>query len=229
MSRRILLIDADTAVPRHADAAARPVSSRGDDRARCGPRARARCGAIRPTSSSSRSKSRTRRASRRSRRRARRVGKLPIVLVTRVDVDGQLREAPRPQGPRRRVHRQARARPTDELVGKLDNLIGLGDLQEEDVSIPVEDDIPMEIADGDVVLDEQLDDDPARGVRNAHEMATVGGNNADARRLRWCPRRSTPRSTRCVDDNAPGMPIPDRADGGPPTPRAEPIPADARA
>jgi hypothetical protein len=64
----------------------------------------------------------------------------------------------------------------DELVGKLDNLIGLGDL-DEDVSIPVEDEIPMEIADGDVVLDEQLEEDAAAEFANEHDLATVGGNN----------------------------------------------------
>ena len=51
----------------------------------------------------------------------------------------------------------------DELVAKIDNLIGLGDLQEDDdLAIPIEDDIPMEIGDGDVVLDETVGDDGAR-------------------------------------------------------------------
>ncbi|NVB84397.1 MAG: response regulator, partial [Kofleriaceae bacterium] len=63
---------------------------------------------------------------------------------------------------------------SDELVGKIDNLIGLGDLQEdEDLGLPVEEDIPMEIADGDVVLDEQLEDDD-RVSSFEHDMQTVG-------------------------------------------------------
>jgi hypothetical protein len=49
----------------------------------------------------------------------------------------------------------------DELVGKIDNLIGLGDPVEEEISIPVEEDIPMDFADGDVVLDETVGDDGA--------------------------------------------------------------------
>ena len=62
----------------------------------------------------------------------------------------------------------------DELVGKIDNLIGLGDLQEDDddLGIAVEEDLPMEIADGDVVLDEQLDDDQVSSFE--HDMQTVG-------------------------------------------------------
>ncbi|HEY0251296.1 MAG TPA: response regulator [Kofleriaceae bacterium] len=52
-----------------------------------------------------------------------------------------------------------RSMSTHELVGKIDGLIGLGDPEEEeDLSIPVEDDIPMEIAEGDVVLDEVVGD-----------------------------------------------------------------------
>lgn len=62
----------------------------------------------------------------------------------------------------------------EELVGKIDNLIGLGDLQDDEMGIPVEEDIPMEIAEGDVVLDEQVDDDPHGSFE--HDMATVGPN-----------------------------------------------------
>ncbi|HEY5947882.1 MAG TPA: response regulator, partial [Kofleriaceae bacterium] len=103
--------------------------------------------------------------------------KLPIVLVTKsMSADSFAKHRSL------KVHADEyidkRGLTTDELVGKIDNLIGLGDLQEDDVSIPVEDEIPMEIADGDVVLDEQLDeDDPAAEFGSPHEMATVGGNN----------------------------------------------------
>jgi hypothetical protein len=102
--------------------------------------------------------------------------KMPIVLVTKsMSIDSFTKHRSL------KVHADEyidkRGLTKDELVGKLDNLIGLGDLQEEDVSIPVEDEIPMEIADGDVVLDEQLDDDAAAEFGNQHEMATVGGNN----------------------------------------------------
>ncbi len=48
---------------------------------------------------------------------------------------------------------------THELVGKIDGLIALGDPDDEELAIPVEDEIPMEIADGDVVLDEVVGDD----------------------------------------------------------------------
>ena len=67
----------------------------------------------------------------------------------------------------------------EELIGKLDNLIGLGDLQEngDALDIPVEDDIPMELADGDVVLDETVGEDgePGEAAREfVHEALTVG-------------------------------------------------------
>ena len=39
---------------------------------------------------------------------------------------------------------------THELVGKIDGLIALGDPDDEELAIPVEDEIPMEIAEGDV-------------------------------------------------------------------------------
>src|SRR5450432_2714358 len=47
---------------------------------------------------------------------------------------------------------------THELVGKIDGLIALGDPEDEDLAIPIEDEIPMEIAEGDVVLDEVVGD-----------------------------------------------------------------------
>src|SRR6185312_545475 len=53
-----------------------------------------------------------------------------------------------------------RSMSTHELVGKIDGLIALGDPEEdEELAIPVEDEIPMEIAEGDVVLDEVVGDD----------------------------------------------------------------------
>src|SRR3569623_2513674 len=63
-----------------------------------------------------------------------------------------------------------------ELVGKVDNLIVLGEPSEDDVSLPVEDDIPMEIGDGDVVLDETVaeGDDHSAANEFAHEAMTVG-------------------------------------------------------
>ena len=66
---------------------------------------------------------------------------------------------------------------THELVGKIDGLIALGDpVDEEDLSIPVEDEIPMEIADGDVVLDEVVDHAPADEFDD-HQARTVGPND----------------------------------------------------
>ena len=66
----------------------------------------------------------------------------------------------------------------EELIGKLDNLIGLGDLQEngDALDLPVDDDIPMELADGDVVLDETVGEEP--GSEFAHEAQTVGPGKA---------------------------------------------------
>ncbi|MEP6864699.1 MAG: response regulator [Deltaproteobacteria bacterium] len=52
-----------------------------------------------------------------------------------------------------------RSMSTHELVGKIDGLIALGDPEEDELAIPVEDEIPMEIAEGDVVLDEVVGDD----------------------------------------------------------------------
>src|SRR5262245_49209464 len=86
--------------------------------------------------------------------------KLPIVLVTEtMSPDSFVKHR------NLKVHADAyidkRGVSSEELVGKIDNLIGLGDLQDSDeMAIPIDDDIPMEVADGDVVLDEQLEDDP---------------------------------------------------------------------
>lgn len=66
-----------------------------------------------------------------------------------------------------------------ELIGKLDNLVGLGEPDPED-EIPVAEDIPMEIADGDVVLDEQVDDDDVGSFAQdggKHDMATINPNS----------------------------------------------------
>src|SRR5262245_20665168 len=102
--------------------------------------------------------------------------KIPIVLVTKSMSADRLAKH-RSLKVHANEYIDKRGLTKDELVGKLDNLIGLGDLQEEEVSIPVEDEIPMEIADGDVVLDEQIDDDAAAEFGDANDMATVGGNN----------------------------------------------------
>ncbi|MFT3692461.1 MAG: hypothetical protein QM831_04920 [Kofleriaceae bacterium] len=72
---------------------------------------------------------------------------------------------------------------THELVGKIDGLIALGDPDdEEDSSIPVEDEIPMEIAEGDVVLDEVVGDLEAEHnepAMLAHEPAAEPEENHD--------------------------------------------------
>src|SRR3569832_735127 len=63
-----------------------------------------------------------------------------------------------------------RSMSTHELVGKIDGLIALGDPDDEELAIPVKDEIPMEIAEGDVVLDEGVGDDHAdHPPRLAHE------------------------------------------------------------
>ena len=87
-----------------------------------------------------------------------------------------------------------RSMSTHELVGKIDGLIALGDPDDDELAIPVEDEIPMEIAEGDVVLDEVVGDDhgdqpamlshepPALAEPDAHdefedgEARTVGGD-----------------------------------------------------
>ncbi|CAN5384218.1 hypothetical protein BH11MYX1_BH11MYX1_06820 [soil metagenome] len=85
------------------------------------------------------------------------LSKVPIVLVTgSVPADSFAKHRSL------KVHADEyldkRTMSTHELVGKIDGLIALGDPEEEDLSIPVEDEVPMEIADGDVVLDEVLGD-----------------------------------------------------------------------
>ena len=97
--------------------------------------------------------------------------KVPIVLITRsLSADSFAKHRSL------KVHASEyidkRGLTSDELIGKLDNLIGLGDLEEESISIPIDDEIPMEIAEGDVVLDEQLGDDAAAEF-DEHEMAAV--------------------------------------------------------
>jgi DNA repair exonuclease SbcCD ATPase subunit len=101
------------------------------------------------------------------------LAKVPIVLVT-----GSM--APDAMAKHRGLKLHAdeyidkRAMTDDELVAKVDNLIGLGDLQEDDMGIAVEDEIPMEIADGDVVLDETVGDDSSNEFANEHDLRTVG-------------------------------------------------------
>ncbi len=66
-----------------------------------------------------------------------------------------------------------------ELVGKIDGLISLGDpvaIADEELSIPIEDEIPMEIGDGDVVLDEVVGDDPADEFQT-DDAQTAGPND----------------------------------------------------
>ena len=88
-------------------------------------------------------------------------------------VDASAADVEALRGRVRRVYGELERGPvTRELIAKIDHLIGLGDLQEDDISVPV-DDMPMEIAEGDVVLDEQVDDDPASSFE--HEMQTKSG------------------------------------------------------
>jgi hypothetical protein len=64
---------------------------------------------------------------------------------------------------------------TDDMIAKLDHLIGLGEVQEDALDIPVEDDIPMELADGDVVLDETVgEEQEAASQEFVHEALTIG-------------------------------------------------------
>src|SRR5438874_9572950 len=65
-----------------------------------------------------------------------------------------------------------RSMTSEELIAKIDNLIGLGDLQEDELGVAVDDDIPMELADGDVVLDETVGEDEEPEEFN--EARTVG-------------------------------------------------------
>lgn len=62
------------------------------------------------------------------------------------------------------------------LVQKIDALIALG---EPDDDLPIGEDIPMELADGDVVLDEQFDDDDVGSFAqdDRHDMATINPNS----------------------------------------------------
>jgi len=71
-----------------------------------------------------------------------------------------------------------------EVVGKIDNLIGLGDLSDDGAHNPAagaaaEDDLPMELADGDVVLEDHLDDHGGEedGEFDVHGAQTVGPNS----------------------------------------------------
>ena len=100
---------------------------------------------------------------------------MPIILIT-ASLSGEAFAKHRSLKTHANDYLDKRGLSNEELIGKIDNLIGLGDLQDaDDIEIPVEEDIPMEIAEGDVVLDEQVDDDPHGSFE--HEMATVGPNN----------------------------------------------------
>ena len=83
------------------------------------------------------------------------LSKVPIVLVT-----GSVPAESFAKHRNLKVHADEyldkRTMSTHELVGKIDGLIALGDPEEADLSTPVEDEVPMEIADGDVVLDDVL-------------------------------------------------------------------------
>jgi hypothetical protein len=100
------------------------------------------------------------------------LSKVPIILVTgSVPADSFAKHR------NLKVHADEyidkRTMSTHELVGKIDGLIALGEPEdEEDLSIPLEDEIPMEIADGDVVLDEVVGDaEDAQPTLLAHEPA----------------------------------------------------------
>lgn len=102
--------------------------------------------------------------------------KMPIMLIT-ASVAGDAFVKHKSLKVHANDYLDKRSLTNEELIAKIDNLIGLGDLQEdEDISVPVDEDIPVEIADGDVVLDEQLDDDDPHGDF-ANDLATVGPNN----------------------------------------------------
>src|SRR5688572_9392564 len=98
--------------------------------------------------------------------------KLPIVLVTKsMSPDSFAKHRSLKVHADEYIDKRGVTR--DELIGKLGNLIGLGDLEDDGLAV---DDIPMEIGEGDVVLDEQMED-PAGEFDDVHQMATVGGNN----------------------------------------------------
>src|SRR5262249_43399251 len=97
------------------------------------------------------------------------LAKVPIMLVT-ASVSPDTFEKHRGLRVHADEYIDKRSMSRDELLAKVDHLIGLGDLQEGDVSIPVEDEIPLEIAEGDVVLDETVGDDE----EFANDMRTVG-------------------------------------------------------
>ncbi|MEO8549005.1 MAG: hypothetical protein ABI678_03510 [Kofleriaceae bacterium] len=96
------------------------------------------------------------------------LSKVPIILVT-----GSVPPESFAKHRSLKVHADEyidkRSMSTHELVGKIDGLIALGD-PDDDLSIAVEDEIPMEIAEGDVVLDEVMADDDGDGpAMLAHE------------------------------------------------------------
>jgi DNA-binding response OmpR family regulator len=87
------------------------------------------------------------------------LSKVPIILVTG-SVPAESFQKHRGLKVHADEYIDKRTMSTHELVGKIDGLIALGDPEdsEEDLSIPIEDEIPMEIAEGDVMLDEVVGD-----------------------------------------------------------------------
>ena len=98
------------------------------------------------------------------------LAKVPVILVTSSVAPDSFAKH-RSLKVRADEYLDKRAMSTDELIGKIDNLIALGEPDDE-MNIPVEDDIPMEIADGDVVLDETVGEEAADDFKN--EARTVG-------------------------------------------------------
>ena len=105
--------------------------------------------------------------------------KLPIILVTK-SMSPDSFSKHRSLKVRADEYIDKREASNEELVGKIDNLITLGDVSDE-APPSLDDDIPMELADGDVVLDEHLeerpDDDENRDF-DVHSANTVGPNSS---------------------------------------------------
>jgi CheY-like chemotaxis protein len=126
------------------------------------------------------------------------LSKVPIILVTStVPPDAFLKH--RSLKTHADDYIDKRTMSTHELVGKIDGLIALGDpiddassaIIDEELAIPLEDEVPMEIAEGDVVLDEfgehespisllrapAVEDDASHEF-DSHDARTVGPNDA---------------------------------------------------
>ncbi|HEY1551027.1 MAG TPA: hypothetical protein VGG28_24530 [Kofleriaceae bacterium] len=110
------------------------------------------------------------------------LSKVPIILVTS-SVPGEAFAKHRSLKTHADDYIDKRAMTTHELVGKIDGLIALGDA-DDDLAIALQDDgeVPMEIADGDVVLDDAapaatiLEDEPVEQF-DEHDVRTVGPND----------------------------------------------------